>query len=57
MADATKDKGLEAQVKLEEIKQYLTQVFHGYKQDPASSDHQRGHLAFAEEFADFFELR
>ena len=54
MAEA--NKALEAEVKLEEIKQYLDQLFHGYKQDPASTDYQRGHLAFATEFADFFEL-
>lgn len=47
----------EAAVTLEEIKQYLTQYFHGYTQDPASTDYQRGHLKAMEEFADFFQLR
>ncbi len=57
MPEMPDTKEITAQVTLEQMKQYMTQFFHGYKQDPASSDFQRGHLASMEEFADFFNLR
>lgn len=43
-------------VTLEHIRQYVEQCLHGFAQDPAGTDFERGYQAAIEDFAKFFNI-